>query len=441
MDTTIAQLEAHLRRVLGPEADALAQEVGFVRRKREISGSIFVLGLVFGWLEKPHATVEELCQALGYTRTRITGSGLSQRFSKQAVQFMERVFERLVQFSLRVPPADLELLKRFSAVVVEDSTQISLPDALVERWRACGNGGKRVQAGVKVHVQWDLLSGQIVGPELTEGRHSDQQSPLRKQMSRYPDNWLYLCDNGYFSVHWFKKHTSQHGFVLSRPKVTTAFFDENATRLDLRELGPEQVGACQDRPVQVGAQDHWPARLIMVRVPEEVAQLRRERLRRQAQRKSREANPRALALADWTILVTNAPMDRLSTAEVLVMQRARWQIERLFRLWKEDGLLDEWRSKKPERIVCELYGKLMGLLIQQWMSQLTVWSDPMRSLVKVAGVVRRFARDLCKLAQGHGTLTAVLEEIGYTIGATCRINTRKEFPSTAQLLQGNFSSS
>jgi hypothetical protein len=47
--------------------------------------------------------------------------------------------------------------------------------------------------------------------------------------------------------------------------------------------------------------------------------------------------------------------------------RLRWQIERLFRLWKEHGHIDEWRSKKPWRILCEVYGKLAAMLIQQWL--------------------------------------------------------------------------
>ncbi len=53
--------------------------------------------------------------------------------------------------------------------------------------------------------------------------------------------------------------------------------------------------------------------------------------------------------------------------EVLVLLRLRWQNKRLFRLWKEDGHIDDWRSKKPWRILCEVYGKLSAMLIQQWL--------------------------------------------------------------------------
>jgi len=35
---------------------------------------------------------------------------------------------------------------------------------------------------------------------------------------------------------------------------------------------------------------------------------------------------------------------RASYAEILVLLRLRWQIERLFRLWKEYAKIDEWRT-------------------------------------------------------------------------------------------------
>jgi len=84
------------------------------------------------------------------------------------------------------------------------------------------------------------------------------------------------------------------------------------------------------------------------------------------------------------MVVTNVPRARLSLPEALVLLRLRWQVERLFRLWKEQGQIDEWRTKNPWRILCEFYGKLTAMLIQQWLIQEGCWQDPWRSLVKAA---------------------------------------------------------
>src|SRR6202030_3317175 len=107
-------------------------------------------------------------------------------------------------------------------------------------------------------------------------------------------------------------------------------------------------------------------RLILVRVPEEVARERQERLRQNVRDKQgKEPSDEMLYLAQWLILLTNLPRRRAESFQVIVLLRLRWQIERLFRLWKEGGKIDEWRSCKPFRILCELYGKLCAMVMQQ----------------------------------------------------------------------------
>jgi hypothetical protein len=438
---SVTQIEEHVRRILGPRADELAKETGFVQREREVRGSTFVQGLTFGWLHEPESRMEQLAQALARAGSPITASGLSQRFNEKAVRLVEKVFEELVQETVRVEAAELSLLKRFRAVIVEDSSQIHLPQELRSRWKGCGNGSQRQQAGIKLHVQWDLVSGEVRGPVLTEGKHADQRSPLRHDPDLIPEGGVYLADNGYFGLEWLQAHASEGRYALMRPRANTAFFDLSGKRLDLLSIGPKEVGATLDRSVKIGGKVRWQGRLIMIRVPEEVAELRRERIKRTAQRHSREADPQHLAQASWTILITNVPMELLSTVEVVIMQRARWQIERLFRLWKEEGLLDEWRSKKPDRILCEIYGKLMGLLIQHWLLQQTCWSDPMRSLVKAGRVIRDQAWDLLRVIQGAWSLAVVIQHLRCIMSKTCHLDRRQKAPCTAQLLAGILSDS
>src|SRR5437016_8374634 len=59
--------------------------------------------------------------------------------------------------------------------------------------------------------------------------------------------------------------------------------------------------------VLVGARERLPMRLLMLRVPKEVADKRREDLLRDAQRRQQTISEETLQLADWTILVTDAP--------------------------------------------------------------------------------------------------------------------------------------
>src|SRR5438045_50142 len=109
-----------------------------------------------------------------------------------------------------------------------------------------------------------------------------------------------------------------------------------------------------------------PARLLAVRVPQAVADERRRVLRAEARKRGQAVSATRLALADWTILVTNAPAALLTLAEALVVLRARWQIEQLFDLWKTHGHLERTRSGKPWRVLCEVYAKLLAVLLQHW---------------------------------------------------------------------------
>jgi len=102
-------------------------------------------------------------------------------------------------------------------------------------------------------------------------------------------------------------------------------------------------------------------------------------------------------------------------------------------LWKEHGQIDDWRSKKPWRILCELYGKLAALVIQQWLIHEGCWKDPWRSLVKAAQVVRREANRIM-VALYEGGLEQVLRSIVRCMRSGCRVERRRTHPSTVQLL-------
>jgi hypothetical protein len=110
-------------------------------------------------------------------------------------------------------------------------------------------------------------------------------------------------------------------------------------------------------------------------------------------------------------------------------------MELLSKLWKHDGQLDQWRTANRWRIQCEVYAKLIGLLLQHWLIVLSAWHDPQRSLVKLAQVVRDTAWCIMEALAGFRSLRSVLHLIARRMRSGCQMNTRKKHPNSAQLLE------
>jgi predicted component of type VI protein secretion system len=112
----------------------------------------------------------------------------------------------------------------------------------------------------------------------------------------------------------------------------------------------------------------------------------------------------------------------------------RWQIELLFKLWKSHGQIDASRSTKPWRILCDVYAKLLAMLVQHWVALIDLWGYPDRSLVKAAKTVQKYALQLVTGLWSHTRTRETLAIIARCLTAGCRMNRRKKEPHTYQLL-------
>src|SRR5262249_42082028 len=156
--------------------------------------------------------------------------------------------------------------------------------------------------------------------------------------------------------------------------------------------------------VQVSASRRVRARLMAFPVPEEVAIKRQADLARKAQKHSRKVNPTQAELAHWTLLITNVPIELLSVHEALILLQARWQIELLYKLWKQYAQADTSRSENPYRLLCDIYAKLTGMVIVHWLMIIGCWQIPNRSMVKAATAIRRQVNLITRALNGRGDL-------------------------------------
>ena len=124
---SVTQCAQTVQRILAEEVEQLAREVGFIQRLRVLSGADFVQSLILGWLQEPEIALDGLTQVLERREVSLSASGLSQRFTPEAATLLHRVLERLSTEQMEVEPVEIALLKQFSAVILEDSSTITLP--------------------------------------------------------------------------------------------------------------------------------------------------------------------------------------------------------------------------------------------------------------------------------------------------------------------------
>jgi hypothetical protein len=431
---SVTQVMEQYQSILEEEVKEIGYKTGAVKRQRKIDAATLVQMMIFGFWQDPDIRLSGLAQIGGRREVSVTESAISQRFTPECATMFLNILQRLAEVRLESEKVNIPLLKQFSEVIVEDSTSISLPAELADIWLGCGKKGKKSESAVKVFAWWNVLSGELLGPRLSNGRTNDHKSPF--DIEELPEGSLYIADLGFFAIERFfriaKKKNGKRYFV-SRLQPKTNLYNRRGHRIHLAGLLPQQVGQVRDVGVVLGQKNRLPVRLILVKVPEEVAKERQERIRRTAQKNGNIPSEDILTLANWTIVITNIPRKQASYAEILVLLRLRWQIERLFRLWKEDGKIDEWRTKNSYRILCEFYAKMCAMIIQQAFIQEGCWLDPLRSLVKAADSLRRECNRIM-VAFYEGNLVKTVQSILRTLRSGCRIDCRASFPSTAQLL-------
>lgn len=394
---SLAQVATALEQVLTVVADEAAVAVGFIRRRRVLTGAVFVQALVLGFLARPAATLHHLTQTVAARGAVISPQGLAQRFGPEAAALLERVLAAAVAAPMRADPVAIPLLARFGGGVwVLDCTTIRLPDALAGVWRGCGGRtGRGTQSALKLQVRLDLAGGELDGPVLLAGRTQDKAGVVHS--APLPPDALVVTDLGFWSLERLRAVGAMGAFWLSRLDPHTHVFD------------------------------------VAARAPQAVADARRRKLRAAAKREGRAPPKATVALAGWTVYVTNVPAARLSLAEAFVLGRARWQIELLFKLWKQDGQLATSRSADPWRVLCEVYAKLIALVIQHWILLVSCWERPDRSLPRAAQTIRAHAVCLLRALDRPARLREEVAAIARCVAAGCRIATRKAHPSAFQL--------
>jgi len=235
-----------------------------------------------------------------------------------------------------------------------DSTIVKEPGPTGSQWR------------IHYSLQWPGLSCDYFKLTSTEGKGTGEA------LSQYPlGNGDYLlADRGYCRAQDFHHATGKGARTLVRLnpsgiRLETA--DGKAFPLLARLRGLTKTGQIREWPVwlPLAGATPLPARLCLIRKNQTAIKLALKKLRREASKDQRTLAPETLLYAEFVMVLTTFPAQEFPTERVLEYYRFRWQVELLFKRFKQLAQLGHLPKYDDESSQAWLYGKLFVALLTE----------------------------------------------------------------------------
>lgn len=200
----------------------------------------------------------------------------------------------------------------------------------------------------------------------TEGEHTGEdftQFPISR------GDYI-IADRGYARGSGIDYATSQGAFICVRVNThVMVLSDAQGKRFPMMDRfgGLDVAGKIGNWSVMVSAPSgaKIPGRLCVVRKSEEAIRAAHKKLRRNASKKGHKLKPETLFFAQYVIVFTTFPDKAFSPAEVLELYRVRWQIELVFKRFKQIAQLGHLPKHDEESAKAWLYGKLFTALVTE----------------------------------------------------------------------------
>lgn len=368
MNKRIKRLIDNLMYVLNSELlKNIAMKTEFLKRNSKFTPEKFISLCVFSNNHLCENSLDELSTWLRVNEgLSITKQGVNDRFNKESVQFLKKLFTKLMMSQSRLLGQNERRLKSiFNSISICDSTSYKAPEKLKDHYE--GNSGNGTESIVKIQFEYDLLSGEFEGCNIVDAAESDF-AYLHKLENNIGKNDLKLKDLGYFKVSHLENIDKADAFFISRAKTTTGIYektDKKYSKIDLTEYASslKQGETIEIPEVYLGAKEKLKCRLIVTKLTEENKEKKLENLLKTCKRKGKEVSDLAVKSASINVYVTNVPCHMVSTEIIHEIYSLRWQVEIMFKIWKSLFEIHISKPIKIERFDCHLYGKFIALLL------------------------------------------------------------------------------
>lgn len=302
--------------------------------------------------------MEDLCRELQKEGIEIKKQSLQERFNEPAVNFMKQMVEHALSKKLRLDKNHIK--SQFGRIIINDATSFQLPEEFENKYK--GNGGGASKACVKNQYCFDLLSQEIIDITVQEGTTSDSKYPMQDLCA----NDLRLEDLGYFKIDKFEHIEKAGAYFLNRFKFGVNVYVKKKEKYELLDLisvvNKMKEGEQNNIQIYLGEKERYPTRLALEKVPQELSNEKRRKLKTDKQNKRKSISEERLIFCNVNAFITNCTEEQLPNKLIRQCYSLRWQVEIIFKAWKSYFKIDKVKQMRIERFECFHYGCLMFII-------------------------------------------------------------------------------
>lgn len=338
---------AHLNR--------LARATGAVVRQRKVKIAEFFWTLVLGFGVGRERTIAGLRREYEKTSGQnIEESSFYDRFTPGLVRMLKQAVGHALGQSLGVGRALRGHLEAFRDVIMTDSTVIRLHDLLEDVYPACRTN--HTKAALKAHAVISVTGAGKQSIKITSERRHD--GPVF-QVGKWVAGRLLLFDLGYYRYQLFDCITRNRGYFVSRLKSNS-----NPTIVAMNRKHRGRSVPVIGRKLR-DVLEHLQREVLDVMVEVSFQHRRYAGKRSCGTQTLRVVGVRDEDSGEYHLYITNLPPEKLAAKDIQATYALRWQVELLFKEWKQRYRLEDMPSRNVVVVEALLHAAILTLVVSR----------------------------------------------------------------------------
>ena len=200
------------------QIDKIAVLTGFKKRKaKKITPKLFLQSWLSSISDNTVSFASLSAKVAVSIKNLLSKQALASRTSEDACTFLKEVLKEIIRNPKKNNVPLPKVLHNFNRVILQDSTNVSLPAYMSNIFPGSRNQARSTNASLKIQVAYNILNGDFVYFDLTSYRVTDQASS--KDVMKYlQPNDLIIRDLGYFSNNVFTEIDKSNAYFITRAK-------------------------------------------------------------------------------------------------------------------------------------------------------------------------------------------------------------------------------